>query len=59
MGLQRYRIEFLPKLSIGVFVIDEDIPVAISAIIMGARTGDIRNGKIFIMPVENTVNDNR
>ena len=54
-GAKEYRLEFLPKLKIEVVVMDEDVPVAINAIIRGARTGDIGDGKIFIIPIENAV----
>ncbi len=54
-GSREYLVEFLPKLKIEVVVLDEDVPVTINAIIRGARTGDIGDGKIFIMPVEDAV----
>jgi nitrogen regulatory protein P-II 1 len=38
-----------------VVVLDEDVPVAINAIIRGARTGDIGDGKIFVIPIEDAV----
>ena len=44
-------MEFLPKLKIEVVVMDEDVPGAINAIIRGARTGDIGDGKIFVIPI--------
>ena len=54
-GSKEYRLEFLPKLKIEVVVMDEDVPGAINAIIRGARTGDIGDGKIFIIPIEDAV----
>jgi nitrogen regulatory protein P-II 1 len=54
-GAKEYRLEFLPKLKIEVVAIDDDVPAIINAIIKGARTGDIGDGKIFIIPVENAV----
>jgi nitrogen regulatory protein P-II 1 len=54
-GVREYRLEFLPKLKIEVVVLDEDVPVAINAIIRGARTGDIGDGKIFVIPIEDAV----
>jgi nitrogen regulatory protein P-II 1 len=54
-GAREYRLEFLPKLKIEVVVLDEDVPVAINAIIRGARTGDIGDGKIFVIPIEDAV----
>ena len=54
-GAKEYRLEFLPKLKVEVVVMDEDVPGAINAIIRGARTGDIGDGKIFIIPIEDAV----
>ena len=54
-GAREYRLEFLPKLKIEVVAIDEDVPAIINAIIRGARTGDIGDGKIFIIPVDDAV----
>jgi nitrogen regulatory protein P-II 1 len=50
-----YRVDLLPKLKIELVVLDEDVPTAIDAIIRNARTGEIGDGKIFILPVENVV----
>lgn len=54
-GSKEYLVEFLPKLKIEVVVMDDDVPVTINAIIRGARTGDIGDGKIFIIPVEDAI----
>jgi nitrogen regulatory protein P-II 1 len=50
-----YRVDLLPKIKIELVLIDEDVPVAINAIVRNARTGEIGDGKIFILPVENVV----
>lgn len=50
-----YRVEFLPKVKIEVVVLDEDLGKALNAIIREARTGEIGDGKIFVLPVENAV----
>lgn len=50
-----YRVDLLPKLKVELVVLDEDVPVAIDAIIRNARTGEIGDGKIFVLPVENAV----
>jgi nitrogen regulatory protein P-II 1 len=47
-----YRVDLLPKLKIEVVVIDEDVTIALSAISRSARTGDIGDGKIFVIPVD-------
>jgi nitrogen regulatory protein P-II 1 len=50
-----YRVDLLPKLKIELVVLDEDLPVAIDAIVRNARTGEIGDGKIFVLPVESVV----
>jgi len=50
-----YRVEFLPKLRIEVVVLDEDLSKALSAIVRNARTGEMGDGKVFILPVEGAV----
>ena len=50
-----YRIDLLPKLKIELVVLDEDVPVAIDAIVRNARTGEVGDGKIFVLPVESVV----
>ena len=50
-----YRVDLLPKLKIEVVVLDEDTAKVCSAVITAARTGEMGDGKIFIMPVENVI----
>ena len=50
-----YRVDLLPKLKIELVLLDEDVPVAISAIVRNARTGETGDGKIFVLPVEGVV----
>jgi nitrogen regulatory protein P-II 1 len=50
-----YRVDLLPKIKIELVVLDEDVPVAIDAITRNARTSEIGDGKIFILPVEGAV----
>ncbi len=50
-----YRVDLLPKLKIELVVLDEDVPVAIDAIVRNSRTGETGDGKIFVMPVETVV----
>jgi len=50
-----YRVDLLPKIKIELVVLDEDVPVAIDAIVSNARTGETGDGKIFILPVETVV----
>jgi nitrogen regulatory protein P-II 1 len=50
-----YTVEFLPKLMLTVIAVDEQVPEIIDAIIEGARTGKIGDGKIFVSPIEEVV----
>ncbi len=50
-----YRVDLLPKLKIELVLLDEDVPVAVSAIVRNARTGETGDGKIFILPVDGVV----
>ena len=50
-----YRVDFLPKLKIEIIVLDEDVAKTVNAICRNARTGEMGDGKIFILPVENAV----
>jgi nitrogen regulatory protein P-II 1 len=50
-----FRVDLLPKLKIELVVLDEDVPVAVNAIIRNARTGNTGDGKIFVLPVDSVV----
>lgn len=50
-----YQVDFLPKLKLEIVVADEDVDGVVSAITSNARTGEIGDGKLFILPVENIV----
>ena len=50
-----YRVDLLPKLKIEVVILDEALPQVLNIITKAARTGEIGDGKIFVMPVENAV----
>jgi len=50
-----YKVDFLPKLKIEVVVLDEDVPKTLNAITSAARTGEMGDGKIFVLPVEDAV----
>ena len=47
-----YAVSFLPKLKIEVAVASEAVSRVIEAITASARTGQIGDGKIFVMPLE-------
>jgi len=50
-----YSVDFLPKMKLEVVVNAERLDAALEAIINAARTGKIGDGKIFVLPVEQTV----
>ena len=52
---EKYKIEFLSKVKIEVVVKDKDVNVIVQKIVEMAKTGEIGDGKIFILPVEDVV----
>ncbi|MDY7019697.1 MAG: P-II family nitrogen regulator [Chloroflexota bacterium] len=50
-----YRVDFLSKLKIEVVVLDEDVSKILHAIATTARTGEMGDGKIFVIPIDNAV----
>jgi nitrogen regulatory protein PII len=50
-----YTVDFLPKLKIELVVADDQVEGAVGAIVKGAKTGKIGDGKVFVSPVEEAV----
>ena len=50
-----YSVDFLPKVKIQILVTDENAAQVVEAIMKGARTGKIGDGKIFITPVNEVI----
>ena len=50
-----YQVDFVSKVRIEVAVPDEIADKAIEAIAESARTGEIGDGKIFLMPIDHAV----
>ena len=50
-----YTVDFLPKIKIEVVLPDEHVKEAVDAIVKGAKTGKIGDGKVFITTIENAV----
>ena len=50
-----YKVDLLPKIKVEVVVLDEDVPEVMRTIAMAARTGNIGDGKIFVLPVDNAM----
>ncbi len=49
------EVNLLKKIRIEIALNDEFVQKAIDAIVSGARTGNIGDGKIFVLPLERTV----
>src|SRR3569833_4461019 len=47
-----YAVSFLPKVRIEIGVASEQIEQVIDALTGAARTGEIGDGKIFVMPID-------
>jgi nitrogen regulatory protein PII len=55
--VERYRgstltVNVRPKLKLEVVVEDKDTEIVVEAILRHARTGEIGDGKVFVLPVE-------
>jgi nitrogen regulatory protein P-II 1 len=50
-----YSVDFLPKVKIQILVPDEKAAQVVEAIVQGARTGKIGDGKIFVTAVEEVI----
>jgi nitrogen regulatory protein P-II 1 len=50
-----YTVDFLPKIKIEVVVSDDIKDKVVAAIVNGAKTGKIGDGKVFITPVDDVI----
>lgn len=50
-----YTVDFLPKIKIEVVVADDQAGSAVETIAKAAKTGKIGDGKVFVIPVEESV----
>jgi nitrogen regulatory protein P-II 1 len=50
-----YTVDFLPKLKLEIVLPDNQVEAAVTAIVKGAKSGKIGDGKIFVLPVEQAV----
>ena len=46
-----YKVDFMPKIKIELVVPDDDVERAVDALLKGAKTGQVGDGKIFISEV--------
>ena len=49
---KEYNVSLLPKMQVEVVVADSIAEEAIRAIVEAARTGEIGDGRVFVLPVE-------
>jgi nitrogen regulatory protein P-II 1 len=52
---EKYEIDLIPKVCIELVVKDEDVDTIKTVIVKSAKTGDVGDGKIFIMNVEEAI----
>jgi nitrogen regulatory protein P-II 1 len=50
-----YNIEFVPKLKVEIICLDSQLDKAIDIVISKSKTGEIGDGKIFILNVEEAI----
>ena len=50
-----YHIDTLPKIKIEVVVADHLVEAAVDVVIKFARTGQVGDGKIFVIPIEEII----
>jgi nitrogen regulatory protein PII len=49
-----YQVDFVPKVKVEVLTDENGVQQVVDAILKSARTGKIGDGKIFVLPVEQT-----
>ena len=50
-----YTVDFLPKIKIEIVVADDIKDKVVIAIVNGAKTGKIGDGKVFVSPVDDVI----
>jgi len=50
-----YKVDFLPKIKLELVVPDDRLESALTIIVKGAKTGQVGDGKIFVMPAEEVI----
>ena len=53
---KEYNVSLLPKVEIEVVVPDSVVDAVIQAIVTAARTGEIGDGRVFVLPAEHSYN---
>jgi len=55
MEHQPFTVDFLPKVKIEMVVTDEMTDIIVNTIVATAKTGNIGDGKVFVLPVARAV----
>jgi nitrogen regulatory protein P-II 1 len=50
-----YTIDFLPKVKVEVVVPDGQVDKVVAAICAAAKTGSIGDGKVFVLPIDESI----
>jgi nitrogen regulatory protein P-II 1 len=52
---REYQIDLLPKVELMMVVEDTEVEKVVDTIVHSARTGEIGDGKIFVLPVDDVI----
>jgi len=50
-----YSVNFVPKIKVELVCTDDNVEKAITIIVANAKTGEVGDGKIFVMPVDEAI----
>jgi nitrogen regulatory protein P-II 1 len=50
-----YQVDFAPKIRVEVIAEDDHVDEVVKAIVAGARTQSIGDGKVWVLPVDNII----
>ena len=50
-----YTVDLVPKIKLEVVLADSAVQAAVDAIVRAAKTGEIGDGKIFVLPLESAI----
>jgi nitrogen regulatory protein PII len=58
--MERYRgaeyvVDLLPKVKVEIAVPDEQVQEVVAVIVQSARTGEIGDGKVFVLPLDDCI----
>lgn len=54
-GGEAVTVDLLPKIKLEIVIRDADVEQVVKAIVGASRTGNIGDGKIFVVPVEDAI----